>query len=258
MRRFPPFHPPTGIGRAAVLAAGVLLSGLLDGGCSGLRDNAARPAGRAAARPDTTAAHAAPPTPVKPPLPIADMRLEVDVRARRLRVYHHDSITATYPVAVGSPEWPTRPGRWTVVQVVWNPTWIPPEQSWARELERKAPGDPDNPLGRAQLVYDPPRTVHGTNKPHSVGKAVSHGSIRMVNADITRLAREIMEATGAGKDAAWYEHAQADRTVKRIVDLPEVVPISVYGGAAGVAAPGVHDPRPDARPAARRTLSTRP
>jgi hypothetical protein len=113
-------------------------------------------------------------------------------------------------------------------QVVFNPAWVPPDESWAEQREPREPGDPKNPLGRAQLIYDPPRTVHGTNEPASIGKAVSHGSIRMRNADITRLARELMDATGAGKDSAWYRRAETERTVKQIVDLPRVVPIRVF------------------------------
>lgn len=114
------------------------------------------------------------------------------------------------------------------MQVVWNPEWIPPDESWAEERHPRKPGDPANPLGEAQLVYDPPRTIHGTNDPASVGKPVSHGSIRMTNEVVKQLARQLMEATGAGKDEAWYQEAQTNRTEKRIVDLPQLVPIRVY------------------------------
>ena len=159
--------------------------------------------------------------------PAADMRIEVDVAARELHVYRGGQRTGTHPVAVGSSEWPTRPGDWSISQVVWNPEWIPPDESWAKDAERKAPGASDNPLGRAQLVYDPPRTIHGTNEPASIGKAVSHGSIRMRDEDIVRLAREIMEVAGAGKDDAWFRSVEQNRTAKQIVDLPQVVPIRV-------------------------------
>jgi hypothetical protein len=37
-----------------------------------------------------------------------------------------------------------------------------------------------------------------------------------------------MDATGAGKDEAWYREAQQKRTEKRIVDLPQRVPIRVF------------------------------
>jgi lipoprotein-anchoring transpeptidase ErfK/SrfK len=158
----------------------------------------------------------------------APMRLEVDVAARRLYVLRNGQPADTHRVAVGSEKWPTQPGQWTVTQVVWNPEWVPPDESWAEEREPRKSGDPKNPLGRVQLVYDPPRSIHGTNQPSSIGKAVSHGSIRMTNADLTELAKQVMEAGGAAKDDAWVKQAQANRTEKQIVQLPRPVPIRVY------------------------------
>jgi lipoprotein-anchoring transpeptidase ErfK/SrfK len=167
-------------------------------------------------------------SPESPSAATSTMRLEVDVAARKLYVYEGDRRIATHGVAVGSAQWPTKTGSWHVTQVVWNPEWTPPDESWAEQREPRQPGDPKNPLGRAQLIYDPPRTIHGTNEPASIGKAVSHGSIRVTNDVAVSLARQLMEATGAGKDEAWYKETQAKRTVKQIVDLPQRVPIRVF------------------------------
>jgi lipoprotein-anchoring transpeptidase ErfK/SrfK len=163
------------------------------------------------------------------PAPQSRMRLEVDLAAKQLTAYDGDQKIGTYRVAVGSPQWPTQTGEWEVKQVVWNPEWIPPkEEQWAEDKDPKAPGAPDNPLGRAQLVYDPPRTVHGTNDPSSIGKAVSHGSIRMANADIIKLGRRVMEMAGAPKGDSFYQQVAQNRTQKVIVDLPQRVPIRVF------------------------------
>lgn len=162
------------------------------------------------------------------PAPEPDMRIEVDLTARQLYVVRGGARVATHPVAVGSTEWPTQTGEWKIVQAVWNPEWTPPDESWAEEREPRNPGDPKNPLGRIQLVYDPPRSIHGTNVPSSVGKAVSHGSIRVTNEVGVQLARMVMEAGGAAKDDAWYTQAQANRTEKQIIDLPQPIPIRVY------------------------------
>ena len=156
------------------------------------------------------------------------MRVEVDLTSRKLTFHKGADGTETYPVAVGSEKWPTQPGNWTIKQVVWNPEWTPPDESWAEEREPRKPGDPKNPLGRAQLVYDPPRTIHGTNQPSSIGKNVSHGSIRMRNEDITKLGRELMEMSGVGKDSAFYRGVATKRTEKVVVDLPRPVPIRVF------------------------------
>ncbi|MDQ3674359.1 MAG: L,D-transpeptidase [Gemmatimonadota bacterium] len=156
------------------------------------------------------------------------MRIEVDLNARQLHVLKGGARTASHPVAVGSSKWPTRTGEWTITQVVWNPDWNPPDESWAEERLPRESGDPKNPMGRAQLVYDPPRSIHGTNQPTSIGKPVSHGSIRLANAVIVELAKDVMETAGAGKDSVWYRQAQQNRKQKQVVDLPRVVPIRVY------------------------------
>jgi L,D-transpeptidase ErfK/SrfK len=162
------------------------------------------------------------------PAPAADMRIEVDVNARQLHVIRGGERIATHAVAVGSERWPTQKGEWTIKQVVFNPDWVPPDESWAEEREPRESGDPKNPLGRAQLVYDAPRSIHGTNQPSSIGKPVSHGSIRLPNDVIVQLAKQVMDAAGAGKDDAWVREAQENRRQKRVVDLPRPIPIRVY------------------------------
>ena len=165
-----------------------------------------------------------------PQVPAGDpaMRLEVDVAARKAYVVRNGRPGDTLSVAVGSTEWPTQTGEFQITQVVWNPDWIPPkDEEWAKDEQPEQSGDPDNPLGQAQLVYDAPRSIHGTNEPSSIGRAVSHGSIRMRNADIVRLAREVMEAGGAQKDPSFFTRVRANRSTKEVVDLPTPVPIVI-------------------------------
>jgi lipoprotein-anchoring transpeptidase ErfK/SrfK len=159
--------------------------------------------------------------------PTSDMRIEVDLASRQLHVMRGSERVATHSVAVGSQQWPTRTGEWSIGQVVLNPEWIPPDESWAEEREPRKPGDPKNPLGHAQLVYDAPRSIHGTNDPSSIGKAVSHGSIRVTNEVAVELARQVMEAGGAARDDAWFARARQNRSEKQIVQLPNPVPIRV-------------------------------
>ena len=137
----------------------------------------------------------------------------------------------TYPVAVGSSEWPTEKGEWTVKQVVWNPRWVPPDEAWAKKEETREPGDPKNPLGRAQLVYEAPKSIHGTNEPASIGKAVSHGSIRVTNEVAVDLAGMVMEAGGATRDQAFFDQVEAHPDREFVIELERPVPIRVVAGA---------------------------
>lgn len=243
--------------RAAALGA-VLLSGCSEAEREPARARASDPAPQrpsglavhadsAAAVPAPTAAVSPPPAagpaspavdspavraqPERRPRPRPDLRLEVNLAERELYVYRRGERIATYPVAVGSREWPTPTGEWTIGQVIWNPRWIPPrEESWAEDEDVSEPGAPGNPLGRAQLVYRAPNSIHGTTEPGSLGKAVSHGSIRVSNRVALRLARQITRAGGAGKSEEWYDRAESERRVRREVLLPSPIPIRVVAG----------------------------
>jgi lipoprotein-anchoring transpeptidase ErfK/SrfK len=160
-----------------------------------------------------------------------DMRIEVDLDARQLHVVRAGQRVESHPVAVGSSEWPTPTGEWQIGQVIFNPRWVPPNEEWARDEETKEPGDPENPLGRAQLVYQAPNSIHGTNEPESLGQAVSHGSIRVSNDVAVRLARQVMEAGGAARDESWFRQAEQNRTQRQEVSIPNPVPIRVSGQA---------------------------
>jgi hypothetical protein len=173
------------------------------------------------------------------PMPDADamrdraggLEIEVDIAARELHVRRDGRVTETHPVAVGSEEWPTRTGEFTIDEVVLNPRWVPPDEEWAEDEDELEPGDPENPLGVAQLVYDRPRSVHGTNEPASIGQAVSHGSIRVSN-DVARdLARQVMEAAGIQDIEERMRRAQEDPERSETVRLPRGIPIRVVDGA---------------------------
>ena len=206
----------------SAIRVGALALSLLAAACMrDVDDQADTTAARAGGTASTVAA------PVTPPAE-APLRVEVDIATRKLNVYRSGTVSATYDVAVGTAEWPTKPGSWTISQVVWNPEWVPPtDESWAKDEKPSQPGARDNPLGQVQLVYDPPRSIHGTNEPASIGKAVSHGSIRMRNADAIALAQMVMEAGGAQKDSTWVAGVRSKRTTKEVVDLPSPVPIVV-------------------------------
>jgi hypothetical protein len=214
---------------------GTALAGalLMTAGCTvkDSSDDAANAGDGAAAAPAQPQAQVPAAQPAPPPMPPPDLRLEVNVGERKLYVYRNDQVVSTHSIAVGTEEWPTRTGEWTVGQVVFNPRWTPPtDEEWAKDEKVAEPGDPDNPLGRIQMVYDPPRSIHGTNEPESLGTAASHGSIRISNADGLRVARIVMQSGGAGKDDAWIERVQANRKERVEVPIPNPIPIRVISG----------------------------
>jgi lipoprotein-anchoring transpeptidase ErfK/SrfK len=203
-------------------------------GCTGRDEDAEIDAERSS----PPAAAPAPPPPVSQPTydsVSTEMEIEVDVGAKKLFVYRAGAVADTSSVAVGSAEWPTPTGEWRIQQVVWNPEWVPPDEAWAKDEVGRKPGDPKNPLGKVQLVYDPPNSIHATNEPSSIGKAVSHGSIRVTNEVAVKLARDVMEAGGAPKDESFFREVESNPTRKYVVDLPRPVTIRVVAGSDSTA-----------------------
>lgn len=126
-----------------------------------------------------------------------EIRLVVNVAARRLSVVEDERVVKRYSIAVGRPSHPTPRGRFRTGRIVWNPRWIPPKVPWARGERPQPPGDPDNPMQGVKIYFKAPDYyIHGTNDPESIGTAASHGCIRMTPRDAKDLARRIQRAGG--------------------------------------------------------------
>lgn len=159
---------------------------------------------------------------------LQNLRFVVDISDRELRVFQGDRLVRTHPAAVGSEKWPTPTGSWDFHRVDINPEWNPPKnEEWAKDETRKAPGDPENPMGRARLVYRMPNTVHGTDDLDSLGKAVSHGSIRVANEVAVNLAEMLLKAGNAWEGPQWFGQMTQNRTTEYQIDLAEGIPIEV-------------------------------
>jgi lipoprotein-anchoring transpeptidase ErfK/SrfK len=120
----------------------------------------------------------------------------VDPYSRHLFHIQEGGFAVRYGVGVG------RAGfEWSGAAVVgmkrrW-PRWLPPIAMTKRDLKAAVwlngmPGGPKNPLGARALYLhadgkDTLFRIHGTNEPHSIGKAMSSGCVRMLNEDVAFL-----------------------------------------------------------------------
>ncbi|HZQ12769.1 MAG TPA: L,D-transpeptidase [Pseudolabrys sp.] len=109
--------------------------------------------------------------------------------ARQLYYVLGNGSAIRYPVGVGKAGQAWH-GEASVERKLIRPAWqSPPEVSGSYGPVIPG-GDPRNPMGAAVLGLDNGNyAIHGTNNPASVGKFVSHGCIRMHNADILDLYR---------------------------------------------------------------------
>jgi lipoprotein-anchoring transpeptidase ErfK/SrfK len=152
----------------------------------------------------------------------------VDLSDRELIVVMDGRELERFPVAVGTDKYPTPEGTFSIRKVIWNPAWTPPDSKWARGKSPKSPGDPDNPMKRVKMYFkDPDYYIHGTGDEASLGKAESHGCIRMHPEDVTRLGQMVMEHGGKPKPEPWYRRIFRRKTTE-VVYLEAPVPVEIY------------------------------
>lgn len=99
---------------------------------------------------------------------------------RKLAVIENGVTLATFQVAVGAEISPSPTGEFTIVSHVANPTYY--------HRGTVIPTGKDNPVGTRWIGLSlKGYGIHGTNAPRSIGRAASHGCIRLRNRDMERL-----------------------------------------------------------------------
>ncbi len=110
----------------------------------------------------------------------ATRKLVISIPDRKIVLFEDGRVVKVYPVAVGKQRTPSPNGTFHIASRVQYPTWYQP----GRVVK---PG-PANPLGTRWMGLGyKGYGIHGTNAPLSIGKAASHGCIRMRNHDVEEL-----------------------------------------------------------------------
>ena len=108
---------------------------------------------------------------------IAKRVIVVSLEDRKLALVEDGQVKKVYAVAVGKPSTPSPAGTFTIERRVANPT-------YHHGGKTVLPG-PGNPVGTRWMgLSKQGYGIHGTNEPKSIGKAASHGCIRMARADL--------------------------------------------------------------------------
>ncbi len=104
----------------------------------------------------------------------------VSIPDRKLAVLEDGRVLKVFPVAVGAENSPSPTGEFHIINRLTNPTYY-------HKGTVIGPG-PDNPLGARWMGLNlKSYGIHGTNAPRSIGKAASHGCIRLAKRDLEQL-----------------------------------------------------------------------
>ena len=113
--------------------------------------------------------------------------LVLNIAAKKLVLYTNGEATKEYPVGVGTSVTPTPLGDFKIVRRIYNPAWVNPY----RQSKVIAPGE-KNPIGQYWLGFAMNKKsqeygFHATSDLNSIGKASTHGCIRLHPDDIKEL-----------------------------------------------------------------------
>ena len=113
-----------------------------------------------------------------------------------------DKLIAQFPATMGSSRDPLPIGTWKIQGVSRNPEFhYNPKLFWdvsdSKEAVLLQPG-PNSPVGVVWIDINKPHYgIHGTSEPHTIGRAESHGCVRLTNWDAARLAQMVKPGTPA-------------------------------------------------------------
>lgn len=94
--------------------------------------------------------------------------ITIELALRRLSLYKNNHLLYSFPVAIGKSHTPSPVGNWHIIN-------------------KKILTEP-SPFGTRWMgLNNPGYGIHGTNAPQDIGSAISHGCIRMYNADAEQL-----------------------------------------------------------------------
>src|ERR1700676_3956590 len=110
----------------------------------------------------------------------AQQRIVISIPDRKLVLIDGDRVVKTYDVAVGKVSTPTPEGEFQIINHIQNPTYY-----GTGVVVGPGNGNPLGPrwMGLSAKGYG----IHGTNVQSSIGKAASHGCIRMRQQDLEEL-----------------------------------------------------------------------
>jgi lipoprotein-anchoring transpeptidase ErfK/SrfK len=163
-----------------------------------------------------------------------DTRIVVNIPAFRMDLFQDGKLVKSYKVGIGYPQFPLPQGLRKAQQVIFNPTWTPPDSPWVEKMknvsagETVAAGDKDNPLGPIKIPIGLPSLIHGGKSPAKIGKFASHGCVGLTTPQIKDFTLLLGRASNTDQIsdktmATYLEDKEQTKTVK----LNQPVPVEL-------------------------------
>ncbi|HEY0006363.1 MAG TPA: L,D-transpeptidase [Pyrinomonadaceae bacterium] len=167
-----------------------------------------------------------------------DTRIVVNTPAYRMDVFEGGKLIKSYKVGIGYPEFPLPTGERKASQIIFNPTWTPPDSPWVETSNHVKPGEKIeagnklNPLGPIKIPIGLPSLIHGGKSPARLGGFASHGCVGLTDKQVQEFSLLLARIGGAqltAEEVAGYDkERKTNKEVKPTnVNLKNPVPVEL-------------------------------
>ena len=163
-----------------------------------------------------------------------DTRVVVNIPAFRMDLFKDGSLVKSYKVGIGYPEFPLPMGLRKASQIIFNPTWTPPDSPWVATMKNVSAGETvkagakDNPLGPIKIPIGLPSLIHGGKSPAKIGKFASHGCVGLTNEQVKDFAAQLASASNTDEVSPMtIATFLKDREKTHAVKLHQTVPVEL-------------------------------
>ncbi|MEO5860829.1 MAG: L,D-transpeptidase [Pyrinomonadaceae bacterium] len=160
-----------------------------------------------------------------------DTRVVVNAPAYRMDIFKDGQLIKSYKIGIGYPEFPLPTGLRKASEIIFNPTWTPPDEPWVKGKvqpgKKVEAGSKLNPLGPIKIPIGLPSLVHGGKDPSRLGTFASHGCVGLTSPMVQDFAVQLSSLGGAPltiEDVKGYEKARTETTE---VKLENAVPVEL-------------------------------
>jgi lipoprotein-anchoring transpeptidase ErfK/SrfK len=162
-----------------------------------------------------------------------DTRVVVNAPAYRMDVFENGRLIKSYRVGIGYPEFPLPTGLRRAKQIIFNPTWTPPDEPWVEGSNKVKPGEKVpagsklNPLGAAKIPIGLPSLIHGGKAAEKIGGFASHGCVGLTDEQLIEFTKLLARIGGTELTDAQIAEFRRNPTETKTVELPNPVPVEL-------------------------------
>jgi lipoprotein-anchoring transpeptidase ErfK/SrfK len=163
----------------------------------------------------------------------ADSRIVVNAPAYRMDIFEGGRLVKSYKVGVGYPEFPLPQGMRQAKEIIFNPSWVPPDEPWVESSnkvkvgEKVEAGSKLNPLGIAKIPIGLPSLIHGGKSPDKIGGFASHGCVGLTDTQLREFLQDLAKIGGTALTAKDIAEYGKNRSETKNVKLATPVPVEL-------------------------------